>query len=488
MELNEQISRIKNIMGLNNEEFIQIESINLNLSKQFRKIQSKEDVTLILDDIFGKNVYRLYYDLETGKQIFNKNKTPKLRFDVQITDKLKNDIEIILNKLGYTLVDLEKNEAKKITTNQPIKITKVIRDTDMLIVKQYNEYLGGLTKKYLGNEKMYVVISRHSHDIASMSSKPNITSCEDLSDYVDIKDTHVGIDGFGEGVGVGIMEAIKSGKLVFYLVREGDFNIQDPISRYLEGSICDFGNSYNFYGEFHVGFKEFINNWISYYHKIKGIYNVRSDKDFYSKSTEEIRKILFSIQENETEYNNVFRGLVIHERYDVIYDLMCKSESKWVVDHRIENKIFDMELAEHIIERLISIFGFKILNGLPSKIKDPIFNTVNKSLIHFFKKSKDLYEILYMDLDKTRLGKNFKKNPELIEFIDKKILIKNMENYSVNKTPYDGLGKFINNDIYNKIKEYQLKISKITDIDTKINNYYNKLFLLNGIKRTNITD
>jgi hypothetical protein len=458
-------------------KLIQIESINLNLSKQFRKIQSKQDVTLILDDIFGKNVYRLYYDLETGKQIFNKYKTPKLKFDIQITDKLKNDIETILNKLGYSLVDLEKNEAKKITTNQPIKITKVIRDTDISIVKQYNEYLGGLTKKYLGDEKMYVVISRHSHDIASMSSKPNITSCEDLSDYVDIKDTHIGIDDFGEGSGVTIMEAIKSGKLVFYLIREGDFNIQDPISRYLEGNICDFGNSYNFYGKFHVGFKEFINNWISYYHKIKGVYNVRSDKDFFSKNTEEIEKILFSIRDNETEYNNVFRGLVIHERYDVIYNLMCKSESKWVDGHRIENKTFDMELAKYVIEKLISIFGYKILNGLPNKIKDPIFNTVNESLKYVLNKSKDLYEILYMDFEKTRLGKDFKKNPSLKEFIDKNILIKNMKNYSVSRTPYDKLGKFVNNDIYNKIKEYQLKISKITDIDTKINDFYNKLFI-----------
>jgi hypothetical protein len=136
-----------------------------------------------------------------------------------------------------------------------------------------------------------------------------------------------------------------------------------------------------------------------------------------------------------------------------------------------------MELAKYVIEKLISIFGYKILNGLPNKIKDPIFNTVNESLKYVLNKSKDLYEILYMDFEKTRLGKDFKKNPSLKEFIDKNILIKNMKNYSVSRTPYDKLGKFVNNDIYNKIKEYQLKISKITDIDTKINDFYNKLFI-----------
>jgi hypothetical protein len=37
------------------------ESINLNLSKQIRSKQLDVDVNKTLEDIFGKNIYRLYY-------------------------------------------------------------------------------------------------------------------------------------------------------------------------------------------------------------------------------------------------------------------------------------------------------------------------------------------------------------------------------------------------------------------------------------------
>lgn len=458
-------------------ELIKTEAIQLNLSKQFRNIQSKVSSTPILDDIFGKNIYRLYYDLDSGKQITMKNKTPKLKFDIEITNKLRNDIEIILNKLGYSLVDFEKNEAKKTATNQPIKITKVITNTDKLIIKKYNEYLGALTKKYSLDEKLCVVISRHSHDIASMSAKPNITSCEDLSGYIDIKDTMIHTD-FGEGDGVTIFHAIKNGMLVFYLIREGDYNIQDPISRFLEGDICEFGNSNSFYGQFHEGFKEFINEWISYYDKIKGVYNVRSDKDLYSKSIKDINKILDSLIYDGSTYNDVFRGLVTNKRYDVIYDLMYKTELKFVDDVRVENKIFDMEYAERVINKLITLFGYKILNTLPNKIKDPIFNKVNESLKSYLYDIERLYEILYIDFDKTQSFKHIKKNPDMKKFLNKNDLISNMSNIKLNNTPYDELGKFINIDMYNKIKQYQLKILKIKDIKNKIKDYYDKLFLV----------
>ena len=106
-----------------------IESINLNLSKQIRSKQLSDkmasEVDKNLEEIFGKGVYRLYYDLSTGKQITPTRKQPKLRFDVGTTDELKDNIESLLKRFDYTLVDMDKNIAKNNKNGQTIKITKV---------------------------------------------------------------------------------------------------------------------------------------------------------------------------------------------------------------------------------------------------------------------------------------------------------------------------------------------------------------------------
>ena len=189
------------------------ESINLNLSKQLRGAQLKTKVNKELEGIFGKNIYRLYYDLETGKQITPTNKKPKLNFDIDVVDKLKSDVESLLNKFDFTLIDMDKNVAKNNKNSQNIKITKVLNDTDNIIYKQYTEYLSALSKSVEGDEKLYVVVSRHSHDIADMSSKPDISSCEDLSYYTDISQTQIG-SGAGEGGGADARRGVCAAKSV----------------------------------------------------------------------------------------------------------------------------------------------------------------------------------------------------------------------------------------------------------------------------------
>ena len=184
------------------------ENISLNLSKQIRARQLASGNEEKLDELFGKGVYRLYYDLGSGKQITPTRHQPKFKMDIQLADKLKNQIDGILQRLGFSIVDFNKNIAKNNSTGQNIKISKVLVDTDKLLIKQYNEYLGALTKEYKGNDKLYVVISRHSHDIAEMSSKPRITSCENMDEYNDISQTWMDIDDAPtEGQGVNIINA-----------------------------------------------------------------------------------------------------------------------------------------------------------------------------------------------------------------------------------------------------------------------------------------
>ena len=451
------------------------ESINLNLSKQIRKKQLELSINNELDKIFGNNKYRLYYDLETGKQITPTRKETKIKFDIEIVDKLKNNIEKILKNLNYTLIDIDKNIAKNDKTKQLIKITKVLTDTDYSIVKQYNEYLGSLTKKYNGDNKLCVVISRHSHDIASMSSKPNISSCEDLRYYTDIKQTAIDNDDIGEGYGVTVWTAIIDGSLIFYLIKEGDWNINDPISRVIGNTACEFGNSHHFYGSFNNKFKNFVSEWMSYYEKkIHNKNNIRTDENFYNKTSEEIIDVIQTLR--NSEYDNVIKGLITNNRYDVIYNMLFKSDDK-----NKEFKVFDEEKVPYLLNDLYRLFGYKIFNILPENIKTPIFNNINNSLKNKLYNVKTLYDILYDDFDNTHLVKIVKKNPEFKNYFKKYdfININSQDNdHNYKSIPYENVSKIVNNDIYNKIKQYINMINKIPDIKGKIKDYYDRVFSL----------
>lgn len=385
------------------KEFIKIllregldESINLNLSKQIRSKQLDVDINKTLEDIFGKNIYRLYYDVNTGKQIQPTRKEPKLKFDVEVVDNLKADIDTILSKLGYSLVDLDKNIAKSNKNGQTIKATKVLQSSDKLIFKKYTEYLSSITNATIESEKLYVVVSRHSHDIASMSSKPNIESCETLSDYTDIKQTLIGKDVDGvEGYGVHIWDNIQSDGIVFYLIKEGDWNIQDPISRFLGAGICEFGNSYHFYGKFHNKFKNFVIGWVEYYKsKVLNQYTVKSDKDFFNKSVDELVKILNkSINNNDNNKEYIIRGLVKNDRYDVLYDLMTKTDYKFDDEGRPKHtKVFDSGKVKFLVDILSDIFGYKIIEKFPNNIKKPIVDYVTSLLDDNISKLKEINE------------------------------------------------------------------------------------------------
>ena len=351
------------------------ENINLNLSKQIRSKQMGLKIDKELEEIFGKNIYRLYYDLSSGKQITPRNKKPKLRFDIEIIDKLKDEVEVILDKFNFTLVDFDKNIAKSNKAHgQKIKISKVLNNTDKTIFKKYVEYLGALSNPVSGNEKLYVVISRHSHDIAGMASKPKIKSCENLSNYTDISQTSIGydedyVDG-QEGDGIEVWRAIQYSGIIFYLIKDGDWNINDPISRFLGDGICEFGNSYHFYGEFSNDFKNFVTEWLSHYKaNIVNKYDLMVDKDLFNKPVKKLTRLLRNSDSSEESY--VYRGLIKHNRYDVI-----------------------SELSDNEIIGMYSLFGGKIFKQFPNELKARLIKTLVEELDNMIEFDKKLYSIL----------------------------------------------------------------------------------------------
>jgi hypothetical protein len=459
------------------EKYLLNEDINLNLTKQIRTKQLNLDINYELDNIFGKNVYRLYYDLNTGKQITPTKTIPKLKFDVNIIDGLKNDVENILKNQNFSLVDFEKNIAKNNKNGQNIKITKAIGDYDYNTTKEYNEYLGDLTKKYNGDDKLYVVLSRHSHDIAAMASKPNITSCEDVREYTDIKQTAIGREEIGEGNGAEIWSSIKNGLIVFYLIRENDWNIKDPISRVIGTTKCEFGNSNHFYGKFSNKFKNFVSEWMSYYsHNIEGKYNYRTDKEIISKDKNEIRKILTTISDSSTEYDNLIRLLIKNKRYDVIYDLMLEPDGGEIVDGRIKPLyVVSKKKTTEIIEYLYGLFGYKVFRELPENIKDPIFNEINLILNQNLHKLKNIYDIIYLSIDKTEFANFITQKPEYKSYFNIHTLTIDAWRTLKHPIPYGNLSKLVNVELYNDINQYINKINKVDDVTGKIETYYNKI-------------
>jgi hypothetical protein len=449
------------------------ESINLNLSKQIRSKQLSDNIASEVDknleEIFGKGVYRLYYDLSTGKQITPTRKQPKLRFDVGTTDELKDNIESLLKRFDYTLVDMDKNIAKNNKNGQTIKITKVLQSTDKIVFKKYNEYLGAMTNSASGNEKLFVVISRHSHDIASMSTKPKITSCESLEGYTDIKQTYIGQDvDEGEGYGLNIWGQIQRDGIIFYLIKEGDWNIQDPISRFLGTGICEFGNAYHFYGNYNNDFKNFVIGWLDHYKsKVLNQYTVKSDKDLFNKDVDELSDIIKKriLKNDKSELTYLIRGLIKNERYDVLYDLMTKIDVNFNDEgYPIRTKNLNSHKIKQLANILNDIFGYKIINQLPDNVKGPIVDYATsivdgttsklKSINNYFRNTDGIKNLYMGYINRYKTDKS-----GITSFMIDKLKSDLLTDYDTDFVEVGDIGNWVDVDKLNEYKR-ELKFYK----------------------------
>lgn len=125
-----------------------------------------------------------------------------------------NNIRIALEDKGYVATDYIAGKAREIDGSRVMRIGKLLADNPNL-QKQFNEDpQRALSKK---SDKI-VVISRHPYDVAGMSTGRGWKSCMNLTDG---DKRHY------------VMQDVKNGTLVAYLIDKHDKNIENPISRML---------------------------------------------------------------------------------------------------------------------------------------------------------------------------------------------------------------------------------------------------------------
>lgn len=380
-----------------------LEQINLNLSKQSRKYQKRQRSDERLSGIFGDGVYRLYYDIESGVQIYPTRKDPKLKMDIPMVDSLRDEVEDELNKLGYRIINFEGNLAGKEGDKRIIRITKILSNYNNELLRRLSLYYDYISKEKIG-EKLYVVISRHSHDIIGMSSKGELSSCEDLRDIVDIKDTmirdtDVGSQGYGETAG----EMIRSGFLIFYLVREGDWNIEKPLSRFADGVYCIY-NSPTIYGASSNKFLIFLRNWLDKYETdILGNYNIRRDVDLFNKDDYELMKLYRRYYNSDIKdglnknYIFLLKGLINNGKYKVIENLVKNIHGDYLAFSDILKKVF----------------GVEYIKRLPNELLVPIKESLKDELESVYEGIVNMDEVLYGTIKNTDFYTQIKNNPNI---------------------------------------------------------------------------
>jgi hypothetical protein len=423
------------------------EAINLNLSKELSKDWDKDK----LDNIFGKNIYRLYYDLDTGKQIFPTKKDPKLKFDVQQNEKLKNDIDNLITNYQYNISDFNSNEAINKKTNQKIRLSKILDKLDKELFERYTLFLDSLKRSVSSDKKLYAMVSRHPHDISTMGTYEKTSSCADISHLKTKK--QVERESGGEGVQI-ILDALDEGSTIIYLIEEGDWNKQHPIARYLLGTLCGLEETPPtwMYGDFNQKFANFIESWISSYNI--NVHNKKTyDETIFKQDVSELLKLL---EQNEPQgykmrtgifdvsvgsnFSFLLRGLIKYKRYDVLYEYI---------------KLIS---PDTFLSFSNSVYGDNIYKNLPDNIK----NLFKVSYKDFFDDLNELYNGYIGNLEKSPIIKLFIEGGmdkekavgnliEIYKLIDKFKSINKMNRFN----------KLFNNEVYNKINALKPTFNKI---------------------------
>jgi hypothetical protein len=355
------------------------ESIKLQLSKDLRKIWDNTK----LDDIFGKNVYRLYYKLDTGEQIQPTRKRPNIKMDIPKVTDFKKSVEDYLNNYDFDVVDLDKNIAKNNRTNQNIKITKILNKISPALNRKYKTYFDLVNNNDSGGKSgdLYVVVSRHPHDLASKSAKPRLSSCEDLRDYNGLSDNlkklttkrQVSNIHPGEGGVVPTMYAILDNWLIFYLIDDGDWNIEDPHARLLGDVFCgpDDLIASDSYGDVtgnavdKTDFHEFKYNWVNEFSKK---YTNKGENKGWSEWDDNKIVTYINNKSNSYTYNKFTTDLI----------MSLTNENKHLLD-----RVLSERLLKFIDD---GIYGDKVLKELPI-IKDKIkaeFNDTKNSILGMY--------------------------------------------------------------------------------------------------------
>lgn len=186
------------------------ESIPLDLAKKYRKAWNPD---------FYKELFMSYPENQRDRRGY------RIYLPYEIIEKSapiapKNIRAEIKNK-GYEIIDYIDGKAKQIHGSRIMKIGKLLSDQPVL-QKQFNEDPQRAAGK--SSDKM-VVISRHPYDVAGMSTGRGWKSCMTLENGdIDLKK--------GDKRQY-VMQDVKNGTIIAYLIHKHDKNIENPISRLL---------------------------------------------------------------------------------------------------------------------------------------------------------------------------------------------------------------------------------------------------------------
>jgi hypothetical protein len=124
------------------------------------------------------------------------------------------EVEEVLTENGYYIVDYSANKAGKEGDDRPFSIGKLLNRFGKHLITDYAKDKDVLT----ADENHIIVISRHPYDIAGMTTDRRWNSCMDIR---------------GGSYMEHVMDDVREGTLVAYVIKKEDTNIQNPLNRVL---------------------------------------------------------------------------------------------------------------------------------------------------------------------------------------------------------------------------------------------------------------
>lgn len=208
-----------------------------------------------------------------------------------------------------------------------------------------------------------------------MGSHANFKTCEDLSDLTDIKQTDMTIDDdyYADGNGQRAVSMIKDGSVIFYLIKEGDWNLKDPLGRFAEGVYCENDNAY--YGYYSHKFKNFVKRWIFDFDlKFRKTSGLVDKNTFWQQPVDKLVDAFNRVITNREPVNKMngdefVRGLIEHKCFDVIIPAFNKRHT----DYRESAMLTFVNIV-------VKTLSTKIFNIFPEDVKQYIFAEVNRIL------------------------------------------------------------------------------------------------------------
>ena len=418
-------------------------------------------------------------------------------------EKFKNEIQYFLKDYGYELVDLKSGYAKKIGSQNLVRIVKLLENIKYKDLKdlenqfksgqiseiKYKEEKLSITKYYEDMKSEFqnlngrtsgefqVVISKNIHDIASMSTGRGWTSCMELGKGSHHKD---------------VFCEIENGGFVAYLIRTNDPDIKRPIARiHIRRFDNKLGKSIavpeeSIYGQEIPEFMNIVKQWIDSKQGNITAGKYRRSGGEYSDTFGGERKTIFPPQDIKTTVRWLTKWLQKDEKERKKYsqyflkaiqfffqsnepfpDSFVKKLKKFIFE---SNSTFPTENWNQSTTQFQAAFALKYPKLITKKDFESAFNYVSNNQITLIDKlvetfpqfvTKELFDSIKNNRSKSLISK---LKPDFGLFLDDEIKTNAMKNLDINNPEFtndysDGYNK--NNSIYGVLGNIHDEIVKL---------------------------